>query len=182
MDLDTSISSDCSLQIITEKDPEGLEVIRHSTAHLLAYAAKSLYPDMQVTIGPVIENGFYYDFAYSRPLTPEDLVKIENKMIALSKKNEKAKSKENSDFKPTFLVGFPRSGTTLLDTILRSNSKVNVVEERPIIHTAKSFLKLKGPVGELNQCCSYQELILQIISFQLRLMHDHRCVLVYLIF
>ena len=89
VDLDTSISSNCSLQIITEKDSEGLEVIRHSTAHLLAYAAKSLFPDMQVTIGPVIEDGFYYDFAYSRPLTPEDLVKIENKMIALAKKNEK---------------------------------------------------------------------------------------------
>ena len=89
VDLDTLISSNCSLQIITEKDPEGLEVIRHSTAHLLAYAAKSLFPDMQVTIGPVIEDGFYYDFAYSRPFTPEDLVKIENKMIALAKKNEK---------------------------------------------------------------------------------------------
>ncbi|RZP23060.1 MAG: threonine--tRNA ligase [Burkholderiaceae bacterium] len=89
VDLDTSIRGNCSLQIITEKDPEGLEVIRHSTAHLLAYAAKSLFPDMQVTIGPVIEDGFYYDFAYSRPLTPEDLVKIENKMIALAKKNEK---------------------------------------------------------------------------------------------
>ena len=88
IDLDTLISSNCSLQIITEKDPEGLEVIRHSTAHLLAYAAKSLFPDMQVTIGPVIEDGFYYDFAYSRPFTPEDLVRIENKMIALAKKNE----------------------------------------------------------------------------------------------
>ena len=89
VDLDASIDSNCSLQIITEKDPEGLEVIRHSTAHLLAYAAKSLFPDMQVTIGPVIEDGFYYDFAYSRPFTPEDLVDIENKMISLAKKNEK---------------------------------------------------------------------------------------------
>ena len=89
VDLDTSISGNCSLQIITEKDSEGLEVIRHSTAHLLAYAAKSLFPDMQVTIGPVIEDGFYYDFAYSRPFTPEDLVEIENKMIELAKKNEK---------------------------------------------------------------------------------------------
>ncbi len=66
VDLDAPIDSNCSLQIITEKDPEGLEVIRHSTAHLLAYAAKSLFPDMQVTIGPVIEDGFYYDFAYSQ--------------------------------------------------------------------------------------------------------------------
>ena len=89
VDLDTLISDNCSLQIITEKDSEGLEVIRHSTAHLLAYAAKSLFPDMQVTIGPVIEDGFYYDFAYSRAFTPEDLIEIENKMIELAKQNEK---------------------------------------------------------------------------------------------
>ena len=67
------IEQDASLAILTAKDPEGLEVIRHSTAHLLAYAVKELFPDAQVTIGPVIENGFYYDFAYKRPFTPEDL-------------------------------------------------------------------------------------------------------------
>jgi threonyl-tRNA synthetase len=88
--VDTShlISADAHLAIITDKDAEGVEVIRHSTAHLLAYAVKSLYPDAQVTIGPVIENGFYYDFAYKRPFTPDDLIAIENKMSELAKKDE----------------------------------------------------------------------------------------------
>ncbi|WP_064573261.1 threonine--tRNA ligase [Cupriavidus gilardii] len=89
--VDTSylIDRDASLAIVTDKDPEGVDVIRHSTAHLLAYAVKSLYPDAQVTIGPVIENGFYYDFAYKRPFTPEDLAAIEKKMVELAKKDEK---------------------------------------------------------------------------------------------
>ena len=88
--VDTSyvIENDAQLAIITDKDADGLDVIRHSTAHLLAYAVKSLYPDAQVTIGPVIENGFYYDFAYKRPFTPEDLVAIEAKMHELAKKDE----------------------------------------------------------------------------------------------
>ena len=88
--VDTSflIDHDADLAIITDKDPEGLDVIRHSTAHLLAYAVKSLFPDAQVTIGPVIENGFYYDFSYKRPFTPEDLVAIEKKMAELAKKDE----------------------------------------------------------------------------------------------
>lgn len=83
------IDRDTQLAIVTEKDPDGLEVIRHSTAHLLAYAVKELFPDAQVTIGPVIENGFYYDFAYKRPFTPEDLAAIEAKMAELAKKDEK---------------------------------------------------------------------------------------------
>ena len=88
--VDTShvISADAHLAIITDKDAEGVDVIRHSTAHLLAYAVKSLYPDAQVTIGPVIENGFYYDFAYKRPFTPDDLIAIEAKMAELAKKDE----------------------------------------------------------------------------------------------
>jgi hypothetical protein len=73
----TAIQADSPLSIVTAKDADGLEVIRHSTAHLLAYAVKELFPDAQVTIGPVIENGFYYDFSYKRPFTPEDLVAIE---------------------------------------------------------------------------------------------------------
>lgn len=87
--VDTShlIDQDVDLAILTDKDPEGLEVIRHSTAHLLAYAVKELYPEAQVTIGPVIENGFYYDFAYSRPFTPEDLAAIEKRMAELVKKD-----------------------------------------------------------------------------------------------
>ncbi len=88
--VDTShlISADSDLAIITDKNDEGLEIIRHSTAHLLAYAVKSLFPEAQVTIGPVIENGFYYDFSYKRPFTPEDLQKIEQKMTDLAKLNE----------------------------------------------------------------------------------------------
>lgn len=83
------IEADTALAILTEKDPAGLEVIRHSTAHLLAYAVKELFPDAQVTIGPVIEHGFYYDFAYKRPFTPEDLAAIEAKMTELARKDEK---------------------------------------------------------------------------------------------
>lgn len=88
--VDTSflMEVDSDLAIVTDKDPEGLEVIRHSTAHLLAYAVKALFPAAQVTIGPVIDNGFYYDFSYSRPFTPDDLLKIEKKMLELVKKNE----------------------------------------------------------------------------------------------
>jgi len=82
------IDSDAELAIVTDKDPDGLEVIRHSAAHLLAYAVKELFPDAQVTIGPVIENGFYYDFSYKRPFTPEDLQAIEKKMAELVKKDE----------------------------------------------------------------------------------------------
>src|ERR1700693_850663 len=88
VDTSTLIDHDASLAIVTEKDADGLDIIRHSTAHLLAYAVKDLYPDAQVTIGPVIENGFYYDFAYSRPFTPEDLEKIEKRMAEIAKKDE----------------------------------------------------------------------------------------------
>ncbi len=89
--VDTSylIDKDTQLAIVTDKDPDGLDVIRHSTAHLLAYAVKELFPDAQVTIGPVIENGFYYDFSYKRPFTTEDLAAIEAKMGELAKKDEK---------------------------------------------------------------------------------------------
>ena len=88
--VDTSfvIEQDSPLSIITAKDADGLDVIRHSTAHLLAYAVKELFPDAQVTIGPVIENGFYYDFSYKRAFTPEDLAAIEKKMTELANKDE----------------------------------------------------------------------------------------------
>ncbi len=89
--VDTSyqITADSPLSIITAKDADGLDVIRHSTAHLLAYAVKELFPEAQVTIGPVIENGFFYDFAYKRPFTPEDLVAIEKRMTELAAKDER---------------------------------------------------------------------------------------------
>jgi threonyl-tRNA synthetase len=87
--VDTShlISADAKLAIVTDKDADGVDLIRHSTAHLLAYAVKELFPEAQVTIGPMIENGFYYDFAYSRPFTPEDLAAIEKRMAELAKKD-----------------------------------------------------------------------------------------------
>src|SRR3954467_2105087 len=88
VDLSHRVERDAEVAIVTERDKEGLEVIRHSTAHLLAYAVKELFPDAQVTIGPVIENGFYYDFSYKRPFTPEDLQAIEKKMAELAKKDE----------------------------------------------------------------------------------------------
>jgi threonyl-tRNA synthetase len=93
--VDTSylIEENVDLAIVTDRDAEGLEVIRHSTAHLLAYAVKELFPDAQVTIGPVIDNGFYYDFSYKRPFTPDDLIAIEKKMAELAKKDEQVTRK-----------------------------------------------------------------------------------------
>ena len=88
VDTSYSITANASLAIITAKDADGLEMIRHSTAHLLAYAVKELFPEAQVTIGPVIDNGFYYDFSYSRAFTPEDLVAIEKRMAELASKDE----------------------------------------------------------------------------------------------
>jgi threonyl-tRNA synthetase len=94
--VDTSfqIAADASVSIVTDKDADGLDTIRHSTAHLLAYAVKELFADAQVTIGPVIENGFFYDFSYKRPFTPDDLLAIEQKMAELAKKDEKVTREE----------------------------------------------------------------------------------------
>ena len=89
VDTSFTIDHDDRLAIVTDKDVDGLDLIRHSTAHLLAYAVKELFPEAQVTIGPVIENGFYYDFAYKRPFTTEDLVAIEAKMSEIAKRDEK---------------------------------------------------------------------------------------------
>src|ERR1043165_4042543 len=88
------IEKDADLAIVTDKDPAANDLIRHSTAHLLANAVQELFPGAQVTIGPVIENGFYYDFSYKRPFTPEDLVAIEKKMREISEKNLEIKRKE----------------------------------------------------------------------------------------
>ena len=94
--VDTShvIDHDATVSIVTGKDPDGLEIIRHSTAHLLAQAVQAVYPEAQVTIGPVIEDGFYYDFAFSRPFTPEDLAKFEAKMHELAKADLKVERKQ----------------------------------------------------------------------------------------
>jgi len=88
VDTSFTIERNAQLAIVTGKDADGLEVIRHSTAHLLAYAVKELFPEAQVTIGPVIENGFYYDFSFSRSFTPEDLIAIEKRMTELANKDE----------------------------------------------------------------------------------------------
>ncbi len=93
VDVSSPIDSDSDLAIITEKDTEGLEIIRHSCAHLLAHAVKELFPDAQVTIGPVIADGFYYDFSYKRAFTPEDLQAIEKRMLEISKRDLKIERK-----------------------------------------------------------------------------------------
>lgn len=99
VDVYSQIDGSCELAIITEKDAEGLEIIRHSCAHLLAHAVKELFPDAQVTIGPVIDDGFYYDFSYKRAFTPEDLIAIEKRMLEISKRDLKIERKvlERSD-------------------------------------------------------------------------------------
>ena len=94
--VDTSfrVESDADVAIVTERDPEANDLLRHSTAHLLAHAVKELYPEAQVTIGPVIENGFYYDFSYKRPFTPEDLAAIEKRMAEIARKDFPVTRKE----------------------------------------------------------------------------------------
>src|ERR1051325_1981992 len=87
VDLSATIEKDADLAIVTPKSPEGLDILRHSTSHLMAQAVQELFPGAQVTIGPVIENGFYYDFSYKRPFTPEDLVAIEKKMAEIARQD-----------------------------------------------------------------------------------------------
>jgi len=94
VDTSYTLDDDAELAIVTAKDPEGLDMLRHSTAHLLAYAVKELFPEAQVTIGPVIDNGFYYDFSYHRPFTPDDLQAIEQKMTELANKDEPVSREE----------------------------------------------------------------------------------------
>lgn len=91
VDLSCEVTQEASVEIITNKDNEGLEIIRHSTAHLLAHAVKHLFPEAQVTIGPVIEDGFYYDFSYPKGFTSQDLISIEKKMHELAEKNFQVK-------------------------------------------------------------------------------------------
>jgi threonyl-tRNA synthetase len=130
--VDTSyvIDRDTSLAIVTEKDPEGLEVIRHSTAHLLAYAVKELFPDAQVTIGPVIEDGFYYDFSYKRPFTPEDLAAIEQRMAELAKKDEPVvRSEMPRDEAVTFFEGMGEHYKAEIIASIPSNEPISLYRE-----------------------------------------------------
>nr|WP_315472941.1 threonine--tRNA ligase [uncultured Undibacterium sp.] len=140
--VDTShlIESDADLAIVTDKDADGLEVIRHSTAHLLAYAVKELFPEAQVTIGPVIENGFYYDFSYKRPFTPDDLVAIEKKMTELAKKDE-----------PVTRKVLPRDEAVAYFKSIGESYKAEIIESIPAdqdvsLYTEGSFTDLcRGP-------------------------------------
>ncbi|MBC3880333.1 threonine--tRNA ligase [Undibacterium sp. LX40W] len=140
--VDTShlIEADADLAIVTDKDADGLEVIRHSTAHLLAYAVKELFPDAQVTIGPVIENGFYYDFSYKRPFTPDDLAAIEKKMTELAKKDEQVVRKV-----------VPRDEAVAYFKSIGENYKAEIIESIPAdqdvsLYTEGNFTDLcRGP-------------------------------------
>ncbi|NOU01629.1 MAG: threonine--tRNA ligase [Gallionella sp.] len=140
--VDTSflIAKDASLAIVTDKDADGLEIIRHSTAHLLAYAVKELFPDAQVTIGPVIEHGFFYDFSYSRPFTPEDLLAIEKRMGELAKK----------DFPVTRKV-LPRDDAVSYFKSIGERYKAEIIESIPAdqdvsLYTEGDFTDLcRGP-------------------------------------
>jgi threonyl-tRNA synthetase len=140
--VDTSflIDRDVDLAIVTDKDADGLEVIRHSTAHLLAYAVKELFPDAQVTIGPVIDNGFYYDFSYKRPFTPEDLVAIEKKMAELAKKDE-----------PVTRKVLPRDEAVAYFKSIGEAYKAEIIESIPVdqdvsLYTEGKFTDLcRGP-------------------------------------
>ena len=120
--VDTShlIADNVDLAIITDKSPEGLEVIRHSTAHLLAYAVKDLFPDAQVTIGPVIENGFFYDFSHKRPFTPEDLEAIEKRMAELSKQDH-----------PVSRKVLPRDEAVVYFKSIKENYKAEIISSIP---------------------------------------------------
>jgi threonyl-tRNA synthetase len=140
--VDTSflIERDAELAIVTDKDADGLDVIRHSTAHLLAYAVKELFPDAQVTIGPVIENGFYYDFSYKRPFTPDDLLAIEKKMTELAKKDEQVVRKV-----------LPRDEAVAYFKSIGEAYKAEIIESIPVdqdvsLYTEGTFTDLcRGP-------------------------------------
>ena len=120
VDTSTPLESDVSLTIITDRDPEGLDIIRHSAAHLLAQAVKTLFPDAQVTIGPVIEDGFYYDFAYKRSFTDADLAAIEGKMRELAKKGD-----------PVSRQVMPRDDAVKFFRDLGEEYKAQIIEDIP---------------------------------------------------
>ena len=140
--VDTSylIERDVELAIVTERDADGLEMIRHSAAHLMAYAVKELFPDAQVTIGPAIDNGFYYDFSYKRPFTPDDMAAIEKKMVELAKKDE-----------PVTRKVMPRDEAVAYFKSIGEAYKAEIIEAIPAdqdvsLYTSGSFTDLcRGP-------------------------------------
>ena len=140
VDLSFILQSDAAVAIVTPRDAEGVEVIRHSAAHLLAQAVKSLYPNAQVTIGPVIEDGFYYDFAFERPFTPDDLLAIEKKMEELAAQNMEVQRSE-----------LPRDEAILFFRSLGEDYKAEIIESIPAgetlsLYTQGGFTDLcRGP-------------------------------------
>jgi len=128
--VDTShvLEDDTDLRIVTEKDPEGLELLRHSTAHLLAHAVKELYPSAQVTIGPVIEDGFYYDFAFERPFTPEDLEAIEARMGEIAERDYEVARQE-----------MPRDEAVELFRSMGEEYKAEIIEDIPAAETISLY-------------------------------------------
>ncbi|CAH1387413.1 threonine--tRNA ligase [Candidatus Nitrotoga sp. M5] len=140
--VDTShlVVADSALSIITDKDEDGLEIIRHSTAHLLAHAVKELFPEAQVTIGPVIENGFYYDFSYERPFTPDDLAALEKRMAELARRNIPVSRKE-----------LPRDEAVTYFKNIGEHYKAEIIESIPVeqsvsLYTEGDFTDLcRGP-------------------------------------
>ena len=130
VDTSYTITTDANLAIVTAKDAEGLDTIRHSTAHLMAYAVKELYPEAQVTIGPVIDNGFYYDFSYSRPFTPEDLAAIEKKMTELANKDEPVVRRElPRDDAVTYFKGIGEIYKAEIIASIPSNEPISLYRE-----------------------------------------------------
>jgi len=137
VDLSFILESDAAVAIVTPRDAEGVEVIRHSTAHLLAQAVKSLYPNAQVTIGPVVEDGFYYDFAFERPFTPDDLLVIEKKMEELAAQNMEVQRSE-----------LPRDEAILFFRGLGEDYKAEIIESIPAGETLSLYTQ-----GDFTDLC-----------------------------
>ena len=130
VDLSHHIAQDAELSIITDRNAEGLEILRHSTSHLLAHAVKELFPDAQVTIGPVIEDGYYYDFSYKRPFTPEDLAAIEKRMAEIVKRDVKVERQEMPrDEAVQFFAGIGENYKAEIIASIPSNEPISLYKQ-----------------------------------------------------
>ena len=130
VDLSHRIAQDAELSIITDRNAEGLEILRHSTSHLLAHAVKELFPDAQVTIGPVIEDGYYYDFSYKRPFTPEDLAAIEKRMAEIVKRDVKVERQEMPrDEAVQFFAGIGENYKAEIIASIPSNEPISLYKQ-----------------------------------------------------
>ncbi len=130
VDLSHRIAQDAEMSIITDRNAEGLEILRHSTSHLLAHAVKELFPDAQVTIGPVIEDGYYYDFSYKRPFTPEDLAAIEKRMAEIVKRDVKVERQEMPrDEAVQFFAGIGENYKAEIIASIPSNEPISLYKQ-----------------------------------------------------